>query len=81
MYLSALHFNENCDRQQAVDENGDLKYQVRYPRHKKGHHVVGKVKTDITFGKRNTGNALNLNSFWLFSVKRRSHGAICSNDL
>ena len=50
LYLAALHYNENCKRQQATRLDGVPKYDIVFPKYKKGH-VVKKVLEDQTFSK------------------------------
>ena len=50
LMLTALHYNENADRQQAQDRNGVLKFSVRFPKYKKGEYSVTPVKESPTFG-------------------------------
>ena len=48
--IAAMHFNENSARPQAVN-NGQPRFEVYYPKVKKGEASVKVVKTDATFGK------------------------------
>ena len=49
--LAILHFNENTNRKQAVTKHGDQRYDIVFPKYKKGGYVVRKVTTDPTYGK------------------------------
>ena len=49
--LAALHFNENAHRKQAVTKTGEPRYNIVFPKYKKGGHVVKKVAKDPTYGK------------------------------
>ncbi|XP_041367601.1 uncharacterized protein LOC121382155 isoform X2 [Gigantopelta aegis] len=50
MYLSALHYNENGNRPQDVTLDGELKWQICYPKAKKGEQAVVKpVKSRVTY--------------------------------
>lgn len=49
--LAILHFNENANRQQAITKDGDNRYDIVFPKYKKGGYVVRKVTTDPTFSK------------------------------
>ena len=50
--IAAIHYNENCERQQLVTENGDLCYNISYPKAKKGTEAVVKPrKGPPTYGK------------------------------
>ena len=46
--LSALHFNENSSRDQAttVTASGEERFEVLYPKYKKGGHIVRKILLD-----------------------------------
>jgi hypothetical protein len=48
--LAALHYNENADREQAVNKHGDKIFKIRFPKYKKGGFSVCPVKTDPTHG-------------------------------
>ena len=49
--LSALHYNENADRMQAVTVDGRPKYAIRFPKAKHGEHSVRTIKTEATYSK------------------------------
>jgi len=49
--LSAMHYNENADRLQAVTVNGQHCYSIRFPKAKKGAHSVRAEKTRATYSK------------------------------
>lgn len=48
--LAALHFNENAARKQATTSTGESRYDIVFPKYKKGGYVVKKVIEDPTFG-------------------------------
>ena len=50
-FCSAMHYNENTQRNQATTQDGSLCYDVRYPKYKKGGHIVRKVLQNPTYGK------------------------------
>ena len=51
-YLSAIHYNENSENQQATTRAGIARYTPVYPKKSRGECVVIKpVKVDPTFGK------------------------------
>jgi hypothetical protein len=55
MYLAALHFNENGNKQQAKTKEGKLQWRLNYPKAKKGATaVVKQVKVENTYGNDNT---------------------------
>uniref|UniRef100_A0A3Q2QYA5 Uncharacterized protein n=1 Tax=Fundulus heteroclitus TaxID=8078 RepID=A0A3Q2QYA5_FUNHE len=41
--IAILHFNENCNQKQARTKSGDERYNVKYPKYKKGSHTLCKV--------------------------------------
>ena len=47
--LAALHYNENSGRCQARTKEGRLQYQVRYPKYKRGVHIVQRRQVAATF--------------------------------
>ncbi len=54
LYLAGLHFNENSDREQAVDQEGQLRYSVRFPKFKRGGYSVHIEKPGPTYGRIHT---------------------------
>ena len=49
--ISALHFNENGQRYQATTKDGEVRWQISYPKGKKGEQAVVKpCKTAVTYG-------------------------------
>ena len=48
--LSALHYNTNADRMQAVTDEGRPCYSVVFPKAKKGDHAIRKIKTQASHG-------------------------------
>ena len=51
LQLATLHFNENTNRVQAVMKQGTRRYDVVFPKYKKGGYMVKKVLTNATYGK------------------------------
>ena len=49
--LVALHFNENAHHEQAVTKAGEPRYDVVFPKYKKGGHIVKKVAKEPTYSK------------------------------
>ncbi|XP_067665009.1 uncharacterized protein [Haliotis asinina] len=50
MFLAALHFNKNGNREQATDQVGNSRWKMMYPKSKKGEEAVVKpVKQQVTF--------------------------------
>ena len=45
-----MHYNENSDKEQAVDGDGNGRFQLEFKKYKKGKCSVKKVKVDSTFG-------------------------------
>ena len=50
LQLAALHFNENANRNQAVTKQGTKRYDVVFPKYKKGGYVVKKILVNATYG-------------------------------
>ena len=51
LWLAALHFNENTQRDQAVTQDGKARYRRTAPKYKKGEFIVRKINVDCTYGK------------------------------
>ena len=51
LQLAALHFNENTNRTQAVTKQGTRRYDVVFPKCKKGGYIVKKILVNATHGK------------------------------
>ena len=51
LQLAALHFNENANRKQAVIKEVGDRYNIMFPKYKKGGHIVRKVVQDPTYGR------------------------------
>ena len=49
--LAALHFNENSSRAQATTSQGEARYNIIFPKYKKGGYTVRKVTEDASYGK------------------------------
>jgi hypothetical protein len=49
LLLAALHFNENSDRNQAVNRRGVLIHSIRFPKYRKGGFTVQIVREPPTF--------------------------------
>lgn len=43
-----MHFNENSDRSIATTQEGVERHCVKYPKYKKGGHVVKRIMEDPT---------------------------------
>ena len=50
LQLAALHFNENTNRKQALTKQGTRRYDLVFPKYKKGGYVVKKVLINATYG-------------------------------
>ncbi|XP_063730598.1 uncharacterized protein LOC134858557 [Eleginops maclovinus] len=48
--LAALHFNENANREQRSRHDGEMMFNLRYPKYKKGGYIVRKVLQEPSFG-------------------------------
>ena len=51
-----LHFNENSNRAHATTKQGEARYDITFPKYKKGGYVVRKVTEDATYGKHRLHN-------------------------
>lgn len=51
LLLAALHYNENAGRAQAKTKGGKLQHKIRYPKYKKGRHIVQQRKCRKTYRK------------------------------
>ncbi|XP_074649011.1 uncharacterized protein LOC141904327 [Tubulanus polymorphus] len=49
LQLSAMHFNENSVREQAVDKSGNPQFKLSYPKARHGAPVAKEVKVPITY--------------------------------
>ena len=49
--LAVLCFNENSNRAQATTKQGEARYDIIFPKYRKGGYVVRKVTEDATYGK------------------------------
>lgn len=58
LQLAALHYNENANRQIAVDRAGNPHYQYYFLKYKSGHATVRRVKVKSTFNKLIQGHLL-----------------------
>ena len=64
--LAALHFNENSNREQAVTTKGEERYDIVFPKYKRGGYVVRKVLKDPTYGNLCTEQHTNHLLYSLF---------------
>ncbi|KAF1389887.1 hypothetical protein PFLUV_G00052190 [Perca fluviatilis] len=51
LYLAAMHYNENADREQATTSAGQPVFKVVFPKSRKGEVTARPVKTDPTYSK------------------------------
>ena len=49
--LAALHYNENANKVQQVDEAGNPKFSTIFPKAKKGDYSLQKRREYATYGK------------------------------
>ena len=49
--LAALHYNENCNKDEAVTKAGTKRYSISFPKQKQGLHTVRKLKVTSTYSK------------------------------
>ena len=55
--LAGLHFNENANRSTAKTKEGVERYKVRFPKYKRGGHVLKKIMTATTYSKSKQGTS------------------------
>lgn len=60
LQLAALHFNENANRRQAVTKQGARRYDVVFPKYKKGGYIVKKTLVNATYGKVQNKTCLHI---------------------
>ncbi|XP_042149627.1 uncharacterized protein LOC121837854 [Ixodes scapularis] len=48
--VAALHYNENGSREQAITQAGEMKWKLKSPKARKGHHTAHPEKTQATYG-------------------------------
>ncbi|XP_037502479.1 uncharacterized protein LOC119376867 [Rhipicephalus sanguineus] len=48
--LAALHYNENADRMQAHTQSGELRWQIKHPKARKGDVVACAIKEPPSYG-------------------------------
>lgn len=48
--LSAIHFNYNLRRENKVDDQGNTKVKVTYPKFKDGEATVREIKVEQNYG-------------------------------
>jgi len=46
-----MHFNENSDREQATLQDERERYNIAFPKYKKGEHTVKKILVKCTYGE------------------------------
>ena len=63
--LSALHYNTNADRMQAVTDDGRPRYSVVFPKAKKGDHAIRKIKTQASRGGYDVDGSLEVRVHFL----------------
>ncbi|XP_064649988.1 uncharacterized protein LOC135501681 [Lineus longissimus] len=49
LFLAAIHFNENSNRDQAVDKDGSERWSISYPKGRKGEPIAKEVKVPVTY--------------------------------
>ena len=48
--LSAIHFNYNLRRENKVDDQGNIKVEVTYPKFKDGEATAREIKVEQNYG-------------------------------
>ncbi|XP_020612168.1 uncharacterized protein LOC110050582 [Orbicella faveolata] len=51
LQIAILHFNENSDREQATLQDGRERFNIAFPKYKKGEHAVKKILVKCTYGE------------------------------
>ncbi|KAK3098621.1 hypothetical protein FSP39_021291 [Pinctada imbricata] len=51
LFLAALHFNENSDREQRLTKDGRLQYDVSYPKGRDHDGISKEIKKPMTYGQ------------------------------
>ena len=51
LQLAAIHFNENSCRDHAVTAEGRQRYDINFPKFKKGGYIVRKVTIEATYSE------------------------------
>ena len=51
LQIAILHFNENSDREQATLQDGRERFNITFPKYKKGEHTVKKILVKCTYGE------------------------------
>lgn len=51
MTIAALHYNENSNKIQAKTKDGKPRYNIYFPKAKKGEYSVKPIMQASTFGK------------------------------
>ena len=51
LQLAALHFNENSSREQAITKEDEERYDLVFPKYKKGGYIVKRVTVNPTYSK------------------------------
>ena len=51
LQLAALHFNENSCRDHALTADGQERYDINFPKFKKGGYIVRKVAVEATYSE------------------------------
>ena len=69
LQLAALHFNENACRDQAITKKGEGRYDILFPKYKKGGHIVRNVTVDPTYGKFVTMHWLYVHSTIIIIIR------------
>jgi len=47
-----MHYNENGSRKQATDDEGQLRYVVKFPKANGGQHTVKPIKESASYGEK-----------------------------
>ena len=61
LQLAAIHYNYNSNWVQATTKKGEKRYNVIFPKYKKGGHIVREIKTETNFGENIVQLLCNIN--------------------
>ena len=51
LWLAALHFHDNTQRDQPVTQEGKARHRLTAPKYNKGEFIVRKITVDCTYVK------------------------------
>ncbi|KAK1167057.1 hypothetical protein AOXY_G11709 [Acipenser oxyrinchus oxyrinchus] len=75
LMMSAVHFNENASREQAVTQSGEAHYKIDFPIFQRGEHTVKKIMV------RGTYKCVDRLKDCVFSMAQNGNKACPSKDM